>query len=75
MSYISIRTKKQIITKLWKTKKKYFLNNARVLYNFSKDRYGLFLTLILINKFLMSEILYIKEKNISAKEQNYGCQI
>lgn len=71
MSYISIRTKKQIITKLWKTKKKYFLNNARVLYNFSKDRYGLFLTLILINKFLMSEILYIKEKNISAKEQNY----
>lgn len=67
----SIKTKKLIFLKLWRTKRKYFLDNSMILIKYAKTQnklsYGLYLVLI----FIKTEIVYLKQKNISAKEENY----
>ena len=68
---LSIKTKKVIFLKLWRTKRKYFLDNSMILIKYAKTQnklsYGLYLVLI----FIKTEIVYLKQKNMSAKEENY----
>ena len=63
--------KLKIFKILFKHKLKYFKQNSKKVLNYSKTKNAFFLGIKLVYKFLMTELIFLKEKNMSAKEQNY----
>ncbi len=56
---------------LFNKKSKYFIKNSSILLNHSKEKNNLLFGLKLILIFLKTEIIFLKEKNESAKEHDY----
>tara|TARA_A100001011_G_scaffold394283_1_gene486295 strand:- start:7132 stop:7983 length:852 start_codon:yes stop_codon:yes gene_type:complete len=56
---------------LFRKKIKYFITNSSILLSYSKEKNKLLFGFKLILIFLKTEIIFLKEKNESAKEQNY----
>ena len=63
--------KLKIFKILLKHKLKYFKQNSKIVINHSKSKNEFYLGIKLVYKFLITELIFLKEKNQSAKEQNY----
>ena len=61
----------KIVKILFKHKSKYFLNNSYEIRKIAKIKNENIFGIYLIFKFFLTELIFLKEKNKSAKEQNY----
>ena len=56
---------------LWRHKKKWFINNSKKLFRHSREKNQTIYGIYLIIKLILTELIFLKEKNESAEEYGY----